>query len=49
MTHAVEGYVSRTGARTRTRSSLQALRMIRDNLERAVEDAGATRWRAGTC
>ncbi len=38
MTHAVEGYVSQEWSPHQDARSLQALRMIRDNLERAVED-----------
>jgi alcohol dehydrogenase len=37
MTHAVEGYVSTDWSPHQDARSLQALRMIRDNLERAVE------------
>jgi alcohol dehydrogenase class IV len=37
MTHAVEGYVSMDWSPHQDARSLQALRMIRDNLERAVE------------
>ncbi len=37
MTHAVEGYVSQEWSPHQDARSLQALRMIRDNLERAVE------------
>jgi alcohol dehydrogenase len=37
MTHAVEGYVSTDWSPPQDARSLQALRMIRDNLERAVE------------
>jgi alcohol dehydrogenase class IV len=37
MTHAVEGYVSQDWSPHQDAHSLQALRMIRDNLERAVE------------
>lgn len=37
MTHAVEGYVSIDWSPHQDARSLQALRMIRDNLERAVE------------
>lgn len=37
MTHAVEGYVSQDWSPHQDARSLQALRMIRDNLERAVE------------
>jgi alcohol dehydrogenase len=38
MTHAIEGYVSTDWSPPQDARSLQALRMIRDNLERAVED-----------
>jgi alcohol dehydrogenase class IV len=38
MTHAIEGYVSVDWNPHQDARSLQALRMIRDNLERAVED-----------
>jgi alcohol dehydrogenase len=37
MTHAIEGYVSTEWSPPQDARSLQALRMIRDNLERAVE------------
>ena len=37
MTHAIEGYVSTDWSPHQDARSLQALRMIRDNLERAVE------------
>ncbi len=37
MTHAIEGYVSQDWSPHQDARSLQALRMIRDNLERAVE------------
>jgi alcohol dehydrogenase class IV len=37
MTHAIEGYVSTEWSPHQDARSLQALRMIRDNLERAVE------------
>jgi alcohol dehydrogenase len=37
MTHAVEGYVSTDWSPHQDARSLQALRMIRDNIERAVE------------
>ena len=37
MTHAIEGYVSSEWSPHQDARSLQALRMIRDNLERAVE------------
>ena len=37
MTHAVEGYVSQDWSPHQDARSLQALRMIRDNLERAVQ------------
>ena len=37
MTHAIEGYVSVDWSPHQDARSLQALRMIRDNLERAVE------------
>ena len=37
MTHAIEGYVSPDWSPHQDARSLQALRMIRDNLERAVE------------
>ena len=37
MTHAIEGYVSTDWSPHGDARSLQALRMIRDNLERAVE------------
>ena len=37
MTHAIEGYVSADWSPHQDARSLQALRMIRDNLERAVE------------
>jgi alcohol dehydrogenase class IV len=38
MTHAVEGYVSTEWSPHQDARSLQALRLIRDNLERAVEN-----------
>jgi alcohol dehydrogenase len=38
MTHAVEGYVSTESNPHQDARSIQALRMIRDNLERAVEN-----------
>ena len=38
MTHAIEGYVSQDWSPHQDARSLQALRMIRDNLERAVQD-----------
>lgn len=38
MTHAIEGYVSTDWSPHQDARSLQALRMIRDNLERAVQD-----------
>jgi alcohol dehydrogenase class IV len=38
LTHAVEGYVSQDWSPHQDARSLHALRMIRDNLERAVED-----------
>ena len=37
MTHAIEGYVSQDWSPHQDARSLQALRMIRDNLERAVQ------------
>src|SRR4051812_33122181 len=37
MTHAIEGYVSTEWSPHQDARSLQALRLIRDNLERAVE------------
>ena len=49
LTHAMEGYVSMDWSPHQDARSLHALRMIRDNLERAVADAGGRRWRAGTC
>ena len=38
MTHAIEGYVSTEWSAHQDARSLQALRLIRDNLERAVEN-----------
>jgi len=40
MTHAIEGYASREWTAHGDAYALQALRMIRDNLERAVTDTG---------
>ncbi|MDQ6914878.1 MAG: iron-containing alcohol dehydrogenase [Actinomycetota bacterium] len=40
MTHAVEGHVSSEGNPHASAYALQALRLIRDNLERAVSDPG---------
>jgi alcohol dehydrogenase class IV len=38
MTHAIEGYVSQDWSPHQDARSLEALRLIRDNLERAVQD-----------
>ena len=46
MTHAIEGYVSTDWSPHQDARSLQALRMIRDNLEHAVERGERGRGRA---
>ena len=46
MTHAIEGYVSQDWSPHQDARSLQALRMIRDNLERAVQRGEAGRGSA---
>ena len=45
MTHAIEGYVSADWSPHQDARSMHALRMIRDNLERAVETPGRGRAR----
>ena len=46
-THAIEGYVSLDWSAHQDARSLQALRLIRDNLERAVADPRGRGRRAG--